>query len=215
MGLNITLITLNTVHKLDQQLEAGLHGNFSLGWKLAEEMAMEVPVDPRSNFNRGWYEMHRGNHLAGAKLLDTGRDGQVFGNKHIGSGQPIWNGERGVTVLMEMEGGLGDQIHAIRYAKAIADYGNKVVISGCRYLADVMIDCEGVSAFCQHEVATGVYHDYWLPSMSAVIPLKYEWSDLSGESYIRRTKKSEGKVGVRWSGILCLSMSNIDCSQVN
>jgi hypothetical protein len=188
--------------KLDEQLAAGIKGDFETGQRLCDELEQERPNCNRAAFNRGWYEMMKGNLLKGHQCLDRGRNESVFGNTHTmpKSNRPLWNGERGVTVMMRMEGGLGDQIHAIRYAKDIADYGNKVVIDGCEYLADLMINVEGVSALCQHEAAMGVYHDYWVPSMSAVVPLKLEYPDLSGEPYIRRTGQSEGKIGVKWSG---------------
>ena len=190
------------IDKLDRQLEAGIHGDFKTGQKLCNEMEIERPFCNRAKFNRGWYEMMKGNHLKGHECLLAGREENVFGNTHTmqKSNQPMWNGERGVTVMMRMEGGLGDQIYAIRFAKDIADYGNRVIIDGSEYLADLLIDVEGVSALCQHEAAMGVYHDYWVPSMSVQVPLKLEFHDLSGESYIRRIGKSEGKIGVNWTG---------------
>ena len=190
------------IDKLDQQLQAGIEGDFKTGQKLCNEMEIERPNCNRAKFNRGWYEMMKGNHLKGHECLQAGREENVFGNIHTmaPSSQPIWNGERGATVMMRMEGGLGDQIYAIRFAKDIADYGNRVIIDGSEYLADLLIDVEGVSALCQHEAAMGVYHDYWVPSMSVQVPLKLEFHDLSGESYIRRIGKSEGKIGVNWTG---------------
>jgi hypothetical protein len=185
---------------LDKTLELSLHGDFRRSYVLLKELEENNQSDNRIAFNLGWYEIHKGNLLEGHKYLSRGRNENVFGNRHIGSCKPIWDGQRGVNVLMEMEGGLGDQIHAVRYAKDVASYGNRVVLSGCQNLVDLMIDCEGVSAFVQHEAALGTYHDYWLPSMDAPIPLGLEWKDVSGEPYIRRTGKSEGKVGVKWSG---------------
>jgi len=188
------------MHPLDEALELSLHGNQDESFSILSKFCKQYPYDERAAFNLGWHEMKQGNLLTGHKYLTRGRLANVFGNKHIGSSKPFWNGERGVTVLMEMEGGLGDQIHAIRYAKDIANYGNKVIISGSEHLAEIMIDCEGVSAFCQHEVATGIYHDYWIPSMSVTIPLGYEFKDISGEPYIRKIGSSDRKVGVKWSG---------------
>ena len=190
------------IDKLDLQLEAGIHGDFVTGQKLCDELEQERPNCNRSAFNRGWYEMMKGNLFLGHQLLDCGRPENVFGNLHTmsQSGQPEWHGQKGATVMMRMEGGLGDQIYAIRFAKDIADKGNRVVIDGGANLVDLMIDVEGVSAICQHEAAMGVFHDYWVPSMSVQVPLKLEFADVSGASYIRRIGKSEGKIGVRWSG---------------
>ncbi len=56
--------------KLDQQLEAGIRGDFLTGQRLADEMALERPFCNRAKFNRGWYELRKGNHLLGHQLLD-------------------------------------------------------------------------------------------------------------------------------------------------
>jgi len=186
--------------KLDLQLQAGIDGDFITGQRLADEIEKETPDCNRAKFNRGWYELRKGNLLKGHHLLDAGRSENVFGNRHIGSYKPIWNGETGVTVLLSLEGGLGDQIHGVRFARNIASYGNKVVVSCLPELAELFIDCEGVSAVVEQKACLGVYHNFWLPSMSAIVPLKLEYKDLSGKPYIKRKITSEGKVGVKWLG---------------
>jgi len=185
---------------LDLSLEAGLLGKFDKAYDILKREEQINPEDNRVGFNLGWYEMRRGNYHKGHKLLVRGREEEVFGNKHIGTKQPCWDGQRGVNVLIEMEGGFGDQIHAIRYAKKVRDYGNNVVISGCMPLAPIFRQIEGVTAIVQHEAALGVYHDYWLPAMSASVPFEEEYSDLDGSAYIPRLCKSERKVGVKWAG---------------
>ena len=186
--------------KIDQQLEAGIHGDFVTGQRLADEMERETPDCNRAKFNRGFYELRKGNLLKGYECLDAGRFENIFGNGHIGSSRPIWNGQTGVTVLLNLEGGLGDQIHGIRFAKNIANYGNKVIVCCSVELAELFIDCEGVSAIVESSACLGVYHDFWLPSMSAIIPLKLAYEDLCGKPYIKRTRTSEGKVGLKWLG---------------
>ena len=94
---------------IDLQLAAGIQGDFKKGWELAQQIEKETPDCPRAAFNRGWYLLHQGKLLEGHKLLDYGRQVDVFGSGHIGTTQPIWNGEEG-TVLLNLEGGLGDQI---------------------------------------------------------------------------------------------------------
>jgi len=88
------------IDKLDEQLAAGIRGDFVTGQRLADEMEIERPNCNRAKFNRGWYEMMKGNHLKGQECLFVGRDENVFGNmdKLQPSRQPLWNGERGVTV---------------------------------------------------------------------------------------------------------------------
>jgi len=178
---------------LDMQVEAGLRGDFEKGWEIAQQAD---PDDNRASFNRGWYELRRGNLQKGHKLLDQGRLEDVFGNRKT-SGMPTWKGEKG-TVLLELEGGLGDQVHGFRFAKDIEQRGCKVVISCSAELAPIFAE-QFITV--QHEAAPGVYHDYYCPSMSAVLPLGYEYSDLKGDAYIPRTAELiKGRVGVRWQG---------------
>jgi len=185
---------------IDMSLALALRGEHDKSYRILKQEKKLDPSDDRISFNLGWHELSRGNLLAGHKLLDRGRNESIYGNTPIGSKQPIWNGERGVTVLMIMEGGLGDQLHSIRYAKNIAEYGNKVVVSGSSSLSFILKDCAGVSAFSQQEAALGIYHDYWLPSMSSVVSLNLEYSDLCSAPYIKTTRESEGKVGIKWAG---------------
>ena len=135
--------------------------------------------------------------MEGHKLLDVGRSQDVFGNGHIGTTKPVWNGEEG-TVLLNMEGGLGDQIKSYRFAFDLQERGNRVVVCCSPELAPMFAEKFPV---VEHNAACAAYHDYWLPSMSAVIPFGYEYKDLKGEPYIERTADPiPGRIGVRWSG---------------
>jgi len=211
---------------IDISLVLALRGEHDKAYRILKQEEINDPSDDRIAFNLGWHELERGNFLAGHKLLDRGRTESVYGNPPIDSSKPMWNGERNVTVMMNMEGGCGDQIHAIRYAKNIAAYGNRVVIAANAEMSGLLVDCEGVSALAQYEAALGVYHDYWVQSMSAVVPLNLEYKDLSGEPYIERVGKSLGKVGIRWAGnpmfehhqyrlfqpdLMFDAVSNLDC----
>ena len=182
---------------LDLQLEAGLHGDFKKGWEIAQQLQKKQPDNHRANFNRGWYVLRQGKLLEGHKLLDDGRMSDVFGNCHIGSSKPIWNGEEG-TVLLNLEGGLGDQINGYRWAFDLQNRGNRVIISCSPEIGSIFAKEFTV---VDSKAACGVYHDYWLPSMSAIVPFKYEYQDLKGTPYIQRTADPiPVRIGVRWSG---------------
>ncbi|MAE43319.1 hypothetical protein CMO93_06090 [Candidatus Woesearchaeota archaeon] len=189
---------------IDLQLEAGLRGDFEKGWKIAQQLEKERPNDDRAAFNRGWYLLKQGRLQEGHKLLDRGRNEDVFGNRHIGTGQPIWNGDKAGHVLLNLEGGLGDQINGVRFAKDIAARGNKVIVSCSGELAPLFTMVEGVSSVVQHEAALGTYHDAWVPSMSAVVPLGYEYKDLNGSPYIpcpiTIDIKKRKRIGLCWRG---------------
>ena len=185
---------------IDLSLECALRGDIDKAYRMLKEIERDDPEDNRVAFNLGWHEMQRGNLLAGSRLLDRGREENIFGSGPIQTDKPIWNGEKNCTVLMEMEAGFGDQFYSIRYAKEIASYGNKVVVGGSPLMAPVLIDVEGVSAITRHEGSPLMHFDYWVPALSAGLSLKHEYSDVKGTPYIKRTAQSEGKIGVRWSG---------------
>jgi hypothetical protein len=65
------------------------------------------------------------------------------------------------------------------------------------------VGVEGVSAVIQHEASFGIYHDYYVQGMSAVVPLGLELGDLSGKPYIAKPTVIRGRrkrIGLRWQG---------------
>jgi hypothetical protein len=181
------------MHPLDRQLEAGLRGDFDLGWEIAQQLAEETPDDPRAAFNRGWYEMWRGNLLDGQRLMDSGRWINVFGNRHCNNPAPIWDGRSDGRVMLVLEGGLGDQIHGMRYIREM----NPAVVACSRQLFGLVPGPQYVT----NEAAHGIDCDYWVPSMSASSILGWEYEDVDGSPYIERTAQPiAGRVGLRWQG---------------
>ena len=182
---------------LDLELEESLLGNFDKAWEICQQLEADRPDCDRTAFNRGWHLMHRGELLEGHQYLARGRKEDVFGSKPH-SGQPTWKlGDRG-TVLLTLEGGLGDQIHGFRYAHALENLGNRIVVSCSAELAPMFAE-QFVTV--QHEASTGVYHDFHIQAMSAPLSLQYEYSDLVGDAYIKRTADPiKGRIGVRWVG---------------
>jgi len=195
--------TVPEIHDLDLQLAASTAGNFAEGWRLAQKLEAEEPNNHRAAYNRGWYYLRQGQIQKGYQLMDRGRLAGVFGNQRPDVPTNPWNGRDRGTVLLYLEGGLGDQIHQIRYAKNIAERGCRVVVSCSGPLASLFVDVEGVSAVVQHEATFGIYHDFWVAGMSAVIPLGLSLKDLSGKQYIEKPIAIKGRkkrIGLRWQG---------------
>jgi len=196
--------TIQEVQPLDLMLAAGLRGDFAEGWTISEQIQATDPTNNRAAFNRGWYLLRQGKIQEGYKLLDRGRLEGVFGNTLPNIPTQKWNGKSKGTVLLILEGGLGDQIHQTRYAAAIAARGCRVVVACSGPLCGVLQGVEGVSAIVQQGVEFGVYHDFYVQGMSAIVPLGLELGDLSGKPYIDRPATIRGKkkrVGLRWSGL--------------
>ena len=195
--------TVPELHDLDLQLAAAIMGDFAEGWRIAQKLEAEEPANHRAAFNRGWYYLRQGKIQQGYQLLDRGRIVSVFGDQRPNIPTPMWDGKSKGIVLLSLEGGLGDQLHQVRYAKYIAARGCKVIVSCTGHLASLFIDVEGVSCVIQHEAAFGIYHDFWVAGMSAVVPLGFELEDLSGAPYITKPlaiKNRRKKIGLRWQG---------------
>lgn len=171
---------------LDQQLQAGLHGDFKTGWEIAEQLRVATPNCNRAKFNRAWYEMMRGNLLEGLRLLDAGRWERVFGDPPLPTNKPIYRNEdlRGKYLLMCSEGGLGDEIINARFVTEFAARGAKVTLTCDPGLASVFSRIEGVSCVIGHRRAPEIYHDFWVPAMSAARVLEKEYRDLNGKPYL-------------------------------
>lgn len=195
--------TVTEMHDLDLQLAASTTGDFSEGWRLAQKLEAEEPTNNRAAYNRGWYLLRQGEIQKGYQLMDRGRESQVFGNKVPDVPTQPWDGKSKGIVLLYLEGGLGDQIHQIRYAKHIRDRGCRVVVSCSGSLASLFVGVDGVSSVVQHEATFGVYHDFYVQGMSAVVPLGLELADLSGAPYITKPTTIKGRkkrIGLRWQG---------------
>jgi hypothetical protein len=196
-------VTTEMVHPLDMQLGLGLIGSFDEGQKIADELSIREPKNHRAAFNRGWYEMRKGHLLDGMILLNRGRIEKVFGNEAPNVPTQIWDGVSTGTALLNLEAGLGDQIHGARFARELKRRGNQVIVACSGPLAMVMRNTEGVDMVIQHEAAFGVVHDFWVPSMTASIPLRWQYRDIDGSPYVRRPDVAKGdkiRIGLRWQG---------------
>jgi len=197
--------TVPELRNLDFQLSASKMGNFAEGWRLAQKIKKEEPNNHRAAFNRGWYALRQGKIQEGYQLMDRGRIEGIFGAPLPNSPAPPWDGKSKGTVLLHLEGGLGDQIHQVRYAKHIAARGCKVIVSCSAPLTTLFTDVAGVSAVVQDFTCHGVYHNFYVQGMSAIVPLGFELEDLTGEAYITKPKTIKGfrkRIGLRWLGSL-------------
>ena len=191
------------IHPLDMQLAAGVMGNFAEGQRIADELAIREPKNHRAAFNRGWYAMRKGHLLDGMMLLERGRIEKVFGNEAPRVPTPLWDGKQVGTALLNLEAGLGDQIHGARFARELKKRGNQVIVACSGQLAGTMRNVEGVDMVIQHEAAFGVVHDFWLPSMTTSIPLGWQYKDVDGSAYLKRPAVNKGaklRIGLRWQG---------------
>jgi len=195
--------TIAEIHDLDLQLAAATVGDFAEGWRIAQKLMRETPNDTRVLYNAGWYYLRQGDVQRGYELMEKGRGAGMFGDTRPDAPTPYWDGKTKGIILLNLEHGLGDQIHQVRYARDFAARGCKVIVSCAGPLVSLFRNVEGVSAVIQREASFGVYHDAWVPAMTAPLFLGLELQDLRGDAYIPKPMAIKGKrkrIGLRWQG---------------
>ncbi|MFM6930492.1 MAG: hypothetical protein ACKOX6_18660 [Bdellovibrio sp.] len=204
--------------RLNLQVVLNLAGREEEAFAICEELMRLAPADPRVMFNSGWHWIHRGQLHRGLTLLEAGREIGVYGSPRLKSSRPIWNRHAGYgqRVHLYLEAGMGDEIIYFRFGKDLVEkYGCKVTVICRLSLAPLFAREKWVSAVLQVEAALGVYHDSWLPGMSAAQALGYEIGDISGAPYLTASDEKKHKwgqilnmggrkktlnVGLRWAG---------------
>jgi hypothetical protein len=195
--------TTPDIDLLDLQLTASTMGDFAEGQRIADKLKLERPTDHRAAYNRGWYELREGKIEEGYKLLQRGRKVKIVGDAPPKTPQPEWDGKSEGTVLLQLEGGLGDQIHQVRYAGDLSRRGCRVIVSCSGPLVSLLQKQPDVAAVVQHGAEYGVYHDFWMAGMSSPVYLGLNRRSIRGDAYIHTDFNVPGKklrVGLRWSG---------------
>jgi len=192
---------------LEIQLNLCLQGKIDEAKYYVEKLEREQPSNDRAAFNRGWFRLSEGKLLEGHQLMDRGRPEKVFGNSFemLPIHKPIWKGEPNDTVLYIMEGGLGDQIHSIKYINKINEKCSQLMIACSDSLVDLLGENGYKNIISQSDLDTllNVEFDSWVPAMSVICSLKYEYKDLDSKPFLKNKRNTENKkftIGLRWSG---------------
>jgi hypothetical protein len=217
------------MHPIDKELSLMLKGEFDEAYQICEELeslGQEKILDNnnqphpelwvRHSFNRGWFMLQQGKYQEGSQLLENGRFINVYGNGYLKTAAPIWNPENhsaeGKTIILSLEGGLGDEIIHVRYAKQFKDKGFvKVYVASSPELVSIFKRIDGVDDVIQRDQAHTVAHDYWIPAFSAgwVLGNTFETIDKGNYLSINSTsseiwdtiiKKDKINIGIRWAG---------------
>jgi hypothetical protein len=201
------------MHLIDQQLNLMIRGRFNEAWKISEKLEELDPEDLRHRFNRGWFLIEQGKFQEGFQSLEAGRFLKVYGDSHLPTTKPIWNQQKlkNKTVILNLEGGIGDQFIHARFAKDIAKLEGKCVVCCHPSIFCLLNRLEGVERCIQRAEVPYTKHDYWIPSFSASWLFGYTHDTLPNKPYIFSNFESNKiwkniinskkiKVGIRWSG---------------
>lgn len=228
--------TSDPSHPIDKMLVHMLEGNIEEGRKISQELEglgpekipLPAGVDPRDQkmrqdtwirhtFNKGWFALNEGRYNEGMQYLDAGRFIGVYGDHRLLTTAPLYNPAEhdltGKSIIVNGEGGLGDEIIHARFAKVLKEKGAaKVYYTADPSLISILSRVEGIDKVIRKSELSTVPHDYWVPAFSAGWVCGLEYEDISGKPYLSVKEESREvwktflatdkklKVGIRWAG---------------
>lgn len=206
------LVKKDDRYLMDLQLILAAQGKIEESWEVQQKAEQLKPKDKRVQYNKGWHVMLQGDQLEGFKLMNEGRSVNLWGNKHIGTNKPLWDGKSvGNHILFNCEAGFGDEVGFVRFAKQIERRGNRVVVICSNGLTSLFARSLNIPVVTGVKEALSVYHDCWVPSMLAPVMLNVDFDDLSGKPYLTPDSKliplfsgimsDKLNVGIRWRGV--------------
>ena len=197
---------------LDYQLALAAQGK----WKEAIQVNAGLKKDnARTVYATGLLSVISGDLTRGIYEMHCGRDDSLFGNGTLLPGNlydPRVTDLTDKVVLIRSEGGLGDEIINVRFAKTLKDRGARVIVSCSKSLQSIFADVDGVDGTVAQEDAHLVKYDYWLPGMSAPGMLGVSFDTLTSGAYLKAKpkfvekfaehmgEKSGLRVGIKWVG---------------
>ena len=171
-----------------------------------------LPFSPRRAFNKAYHFMRNGNLSSAMECLYISRQERLFGSPAPKILSNLWNGEislKDKRVILFCEGGLGDEIINVRFAKNLKELGAKTIIVCNQSLVNLFSTLENANCVISNTAINSVYADYWIPAMSAPKFLNISYGKLDNTPYIKPiinkawdfiVPKTEFNVGIRWAG---------------
>jgi hypothetical protein len=210
------------MHKLDLMLKLQLDGRHEEARQLSDQLESEIPTNTdvwyRHRFNRGWFLLRDGDFQGGYQMLEAGRFVNVYGSPPLNTNIPIYNPNihsiKGKTIVLHLEGGLGDQIISVRFAKSFKNMGvDKLILTCDSSLTSIFSRVEGIDKIVAHGVTIEEKYDYWIPGFSAGWLSGSTFNGLSGDKYLSvnetyvkawksKISSDKPKIGLKWFGSL-------------
>lgn len=163
-------------------------------------------------FNKGWHYIRKGNFKKGIELLHLGREINIWGSETLEYKNPKWDGtiQKGKTILIVGEGGIGDEVINARFANIIKDRGMKAVMATVHNNIEMLSSVKSLDEVFTNKEINSKEWDYWVPCMDLPHILKIDLNEIPKESYLsvdskfidkwKQKTNKKLKVGIRWMG---------------
>jgi hypothetical protein len=189
------------MHLIDQQLNLMIRGRFDEARVVLREIEKEMLDNPRALFNRGWFLINEGKFQEGFQHLEHVRFLSVYGSPQLNTGKPIWHPQNTLedkVVIINLEGGLGDEIMHARFAAEINNRGGKCILCADKTLGSLLSRVPGVEKVITKDDVQQVYHDYWIPGFSCSWIFGHDIDNFPNKPYIFPDKNKVNE----WKDIL-------------
>lgn len=217
------------MHEIDRMLRLQLEGKNKEAKQISdqiEELGPEKLLDPygkntediwnRHCFNRGWFMLQEGNYQLGSQLCEYGRILNTYGSPQAATNKPLYNPQihniKDKSLIINLEGGYGDEIIHSRFAITYKEMGAKnVYLAAAPELVELLKSVPGVDDVIMRDQYHKVEHDFWLPGFSAGWLANHTFESIPNNQYIFPKQSSidvwkniinskKIKIGIRWAG---------------
>lgn len=195
-------------------------GNPDKGLELVKEIEGRWPEYPdmaRLRSNKSLMLLEKGDYGAGFDEMDNFVDGARPVNKNYYGDPPLWDGTKGVSVVVTGEQGIGDEI---MFASMIPDLMKdcNVIVDSHMRLADMFRRSFGCPVYATREFSTLMWRPpempyYKIPIGSLGRFYRRDVKDFPGTAYLKTDKKlseqlkakldalgTKPKIGLSWRG---------------
>lgn len=194
-----------------------LMGNYAESEKMMRSLAADqnLPDDVRGRveYNLGSYDIERGEFKKGIRgFVDVGHKIKIWNERYIPS-IPVWTGEdvSGKTVIIQSEGGIGDELINVRFVRNLKKLGaNPVWVSNNKELVNIFNRNEIKSVLSINDIDTS--NAVQCMAMYLPILLDLDKDQLWTGPYLKPSKEyidkwrnilpTGKKIAFRWSGAI-------------
>jgi tetratricopeptide (TPR) repeat protein len=202
---------------LDYAVTVCTMGDFDKAFEIINSIDIKELDDRHSKiveFNKGWHYIRKGDFKKGISLLHIGREINIWGSHAQKYKKPKWNGstQKGKTILIVGEGGIGDEVINARFGQIINDRGMKAIMSTVHNNTSILSSVDCLEKVIDNKDISSTDWDYWVPCMDLPYILKIDSSDVPKQSYLKANQtyiekwkyktntNKKLKVGIRWMG---------------
>lgn len=164
----------------------------------------------------GWHLLREGNFTEGMREIE--KESGIYreeSRREYPTEKKLRPGEEidGLTILLILEGGFGDQILQSRYTQSLRIRGAKIILECSARLVSMLLRTEGISGVYAHGTVSSIAYDRYIAGQSVVgilsldrppedAPLLSPLPDLVNESrpQIDAFARGRKKIGIHWQG---------------